>query len=284
MKMSKMNPAGDRLSSIRNPSVNSSRYLVVKTCSRKFFTLIELLVVIAIIAILAGMLLPALNSARNKGRSASCAANLRQFSMGLQAYTVDNRDFVMPGSYDSQIYWFGKGNDPAGYTSGFMYPYLQTQMGKGVYECPSMPKEMYIATNNTYTTTYGYNAALLSGQEGYDTGLPWKRITQFKQISRHFAFGDSANYDSWGSPVGYKNYPFLDGPKYPVWGSMPVLWSDGNTSPTSHFRHQGATQVVCLDGHGELKKIEGGSILYNFNNTGIGWVGTGNDVYYYQYN
>lgn len=283
MKMSKMNPAGDRLSSIRNPSVNCTRYFVVRACSRKFFTLIELLVVIAIIAILAGMLLPALNSARDKGRNASCAGNLRQFSMGLQAYTVDNRDFVMPGSYDSQIYWFGKGNDPAGYTSGFMYPYLQTQMGKGVYECPAMPKEMYIATNNTYTTTYGYNAALLSGREGYDTGLPWKRITQFKQMSRHFAFGDSANYDSWGSPVGYKNYPFLDGPKYPSW-SPPIVWYDGNTSPTSHFRHQGATQVVCLDGHGELKKPEGGSILYNFNNTGIGWVGTGSDVYYYQYN
>ena len=282
MKKTKQTLAGDRNNSIRNPSTCHCNKCITHYSAR-VFTLIELLVVIATIAILAGMLLPALNSARDKGRSASCMSNLRQFSMGLQAYTMDNSDFVMPGSYDSKIYWFGKSNDPDGYTSGFMYPYLQTKMGKGVYECPSMPKGMYIATNNTYTTTYGYNAALLSGREGYDTGLPWKRITQFKQISRHFAFGDSANYDSWGSPAGYKNYPFLDGPKYPSW-SPPIVWYDGNTSPTSHFRHQGATQIVFLDGHGELKKLEGGRILYNFNNTGIGWVGTGNDVYYYQYN
>ena len=73
---------------------------------KRSFTLIELLVTIAVIAILAGMLLPALSRARESGRTATCAGGLRQLTAANILYSNDFGVFVkIRADKASTIYW-----------------------------------------------------------------------------------------------------------------------------------------------------------------------------------
>jgi prepilin-type N-terminal cleavage/methylation domain-containing protein len=113
------------------------------------FTLVELLVTLSIIAVLAGLLLPALSRGKESGRVASCQGNLHQIGLALQLYTGDNNN-IMPTMEDYT-------NGPAS-NQPTINLILAPQLGStNVLCCPSDTQQIFQLTGSSYSWNYLVN-------------------------------------------------------------------------------------------------------------------------------